>query len=178
MNLRPLPWLLLLASCGDGSEADAAKARAAAKKEWALTLKVDGADVRVPLEVMNVLLIKRGDDPEIFEILGPGVALVGEFPAGVKVDYEEKWSNLFGKTVELKTTGGDPREPKNAVLTLPGKPELKVLGGSFVAEKFTGKWDGSEGDKTLRGRIRIRVQIDGGEKTLEGTFAVNAVTWG
>jgi len=45
----------------------------------------------------------------------------------------------------------------------------------MFVEKYTGKWSGSEGNKTISGKITIRLS-DG--RTLEGTFAVHAVTWG
>jgi hypothetical protein len=45
----------------------------------------------------------------------------------------------------------------------------------MFVEKFSGKWAGSEGNKTLSGKIILQLR-DG--RTLEGTFAVHAVTWG
>ena len=44
----------------------------------------------------------------------------------------------------------------------------------MFVEKYTGKWSGSEGNNTLSGKITIQLS-DG--RTLEGTFAVHAVTW-
>ena len=32
---------------------------------------------------------------------------------------------------------------------------LSVMGGSLTVEKVTGKWDGSEGDKTLWGTVEL-----------------------
>jgi hypothetical protein len=167
----------LLAGCSEGSPEGGPSPEV--KASWALTLKVDGNPVKVPLEILHVYLVEDEKQyPEIFEIQGPGVALVGEFPMDVHVDYGEEWKRLFGKTVAIAPRGGDPRDPKESHLTLPGGEPLKVLGGSFTAEKLTGKWAGSKGDRTLHGRITLRVAAPGGEKTLEGTFAVLAVTWG
>lgn len=45
----------------------------------------------------------------------------------------------------------------------------------MFVERYTGKWSGSEGNKTLSGKITILLN-DG--RTVEGTFAVHAVTWG
>ena len=45
----------------------------------------------------------------------------------------------------------------------------------MFVEKFSGKWAGSDGNKTLSGKITLQLR-DG--KTIEGTFAVHAVTWG
>jgi hypothetical protein len=53
--------------------------------------------------------------------------------------------------------------------------EIAVTGGTMFVEKYTGKWSGSDGNKTLSGKIVIQLS-DG--RTLEGTFAVHAVTWG
>ena len=63
--------------------------------------------------MMNVLLIKRGDHLEIFEIEGDGVTLVGEF-ARRHAGYDEEWSVLVGKTIALS--------PKGATFANPSPP--------------------------------------------------------
>jgi hypothetical protein len=165
--------LAALAGCTDSNPSEGPSA--ATKASWALALRVDGAEVKAPLEILNVFLVEdEKRHPEVFEIVGPGVALVGEFPKDVHVGYEEGWKRLFGKAIPIAPRGGDPREPKESRVTLPDGRVLKISGGSFIAEKLTGKWAGSKGDRTLHGRVTLRV--DG--KTIEGTLAVLAVTWG
>ena len=54
--------------------------------------------------------------------------------------------------------------------------EDRILGGSLIGEKMTGKWSGSQnGDKTLHGKVKLTLS-DG--RTIEGTFSVHAITWG
>lgn len=175
--MRRLSILLLLAaSCGGSEEENAAKDRAAAQATWALVLKVDGAEVRLPLQIMNIMLNKRDETaPESFEIVGPGVTLLGEIPNGSQVGYGEKWEKIFGKTIAIKPSGEFDREPKESAITFPGKPEVKVLSGSIVPQSMTGKWSGQDGDKTLKGTIKLLL-ADG--RSVEGTFAVLAITWG
>jgi hypothetical protein len=127
---------------------------------------------------MNVFLVENESYPESFEVLGNGLALVGDFPTDVHAGYGEKLQLLLGKTVYFSEKGGDPQEPEESTLTLPGKPAMKVLGGWFVAENFSGKQAGSTGDMALSGRITIRVQTDAGEKTIDETFAAHCVSWG
>jgi len=171
--------LLCAAGCGVSEEAAAAKDRESSKATWALVLKVDGADVSVPLKVMNVLLFKDEDhakqNPSAFEIAGPGVKLIGEIAAADNVDYGEHWERLVNKTLTIKAAGQFHRDPVESKITLPGKPETAVTGGTMFVEKYTGKWSGSDGNKTLSGKITLQLS-DG--RTLEGTFAVHAVTWG
>lgn len=178
--MRRLIALFLLAGCGGGSEEeDVAKDRAASAAHWAVILKVDGADVRLPLKVMNVLLFKDDEyaksHPSAFEIEGEGISLIGEIAAADNVDYGEHWERLIGKTLKILSAGEFHRERVESKLTLPGKPEAIVSDGSMLVEKVTGKWSGSQGNKTLSGKITLTLQ-DG--RTLQGTFAVHAVTWG
>jgi hypothetical protein len=175
---RVAPLLILLAACGGSEEEEAAKDRAAAQATWAVTLKVDGADVRLPLKSMNVLLFKDEEyakaNPSAFEIEGQGIHLIGEIAPADDVGYGEKWEKLLGKTLAIKASGEFHRDHVDSKITL-ANSEVAVTGGSMVVEKFTGKWSGSEGNKTLSGRIKLTLQ-DG--RTLEGTFAVHAITWG
>lgn len=170
---------LLLASCMDSEEETARKDREESKKTWAIVVKVDGADVRLPLQMMNVLLYKddeyAGKHPSPVHIEGEGVNLYAEIAPADNVGYGEKWENLIGKTITIKPAGQYHREDVESKLTLPGKDPIAVTGGSMTVEKFTGKWSGSEGNKTLSGKIKLTL-YDG--RTLEGTFAVHAVTWG
>jgi hypothetical protein len=171
--------LLCAAGCGLSEEADAAKDRESSKATWALVLKVDGADVKIPLKAMNVLLFKDEEyakqNPSVFQIEGSGVQLIGEIAAADNVDYGEHWERLIHKMLTIKASGEFHRDPVDSKIALPGTPEIAVTGGTMFVEKFTGKWSGSEGNKTLSGKITLQLS-DG--RTLEGTFAVHAVTWG
>lgn len=179
MNRWTAALALLLASCGGSEEETMTKDLAASKATWALQLRVDGADVRIPLEVMNVLLFKdeeyAKEHPSVFEIQGEGVSLIGEIPPANDVGYGENWERLFGATLTVKPSGDFHHDPVTSRITLPGKTELKVTGGSLQPSGFKGKWSGSKGNKTLSGKITLRLE-DG--KTIEGTFSVHAVTWG
>lgn len=171
--------LLLAAGCGGSDEENAKKDHAAAKATWAVVLKVDGADVRIPLEVMNVLLFKDEEvakqNPSTFEITGEGIWLIGDIPPANDVGYGENWGKLMGAILPVKPSGEFHRESVTSRITLPGKTELKVVGGSLHPDSYKGKWSGSEGNKTVSGKIKLQLE-DG--KTLEGTFSVHAVTWG
>ena len=171
--------LLCAAGCGMSEEASAAKDRESSKATWALVLKVDGADVKIPLKVMNVLLFKDEEyakqNPSVFQIEGNGVHLIGEIAPADNVDYGEHWERLINKMLTIKASGEFHRDPVDSKIALPGTAEIAVTGGTMFVEKFTGKWAGSDGNKTLSGKITIQLS-DG--RTLEGTFAVHAVTWG
>jgi len=171
--------LLFAAGCGMSDEAAAAKDRESSMASWALVLKVDGADVKIPLKAMNVLLFKDEEharqNPSVFQIEGSGVQLIGEIAAADNVDYGEHWERLVNKTLTIKASGEFHRDSVESKIALPGTPELAVTAGTMFVEKFSGKWAGSEGNKTLTGKITLQLR-DG--RTLEGTFAVHAVTWG
>jgi hypothetical protein len=180
--MRKLSLLFFLAvGCGGSEEEQANKDHAAARATWCLVLKVDGADVRIPLSEMNILLFKDDEyarsHPSPFQIKGEGVLLMGEIPPDASPGYDEKIENLVGKTLPVKSSVEFHHEGTlTSKLTLPGKPEIVVTGGILIGEKKTGKWSGSEnGDKTLHGKVKLTLQ-DG--RTLEGTFAVHAITWG
>jgi len=172
---------LCLASCGGSEEEEANKAHAAAKATWCFVLKVDGADVRIPISEMNILLYKDEEyarqHPSPFQIKGEGVLLIGEIPPDASPGYDEKIENLVGKTLPIKSTGEYHHEGTiESKITLPGKPEIGILSGSLIGEKKTGKWAGSEnGDKTLHGKVKLTLS-DG--RTIEGTFSVHAIIWG
>jgi len=173
---------LFLAGCDRSSEVeDANKDHAKAKASWRFVLKVDGADVRIALSSMDILLFKdedyAKDHPAPFQIKGEGVQLIGEIPPDASPGYEEKIENLVGKTLPIKSTGDFHHEGTiESKITLPGKPDIGVVGGTLIGEKKTGKWSGSEnGDKTLHGKVKLLLR-DG--RTIEGTFSVHAITWG
>jgi hypothetical protein len=181
--MRRLALLVLLtAGCGGGSEEeDANKAHAAARATWCFVFKIDGADVRIPLSEMNILLFKDDDyakeHPSPFQIKGQGVELIGEVPPNASPGYGEKIENMVGKTLPIRPSGDFHHEGTiESKITLPGKPEIGILSGSLTGEKMTGKWSGSQnGDKTLHGKVTLTLR-DG--RTIEGTFSVHAITWG
>ena len=167
--------LLSASSCGlADTEATAAAARAKAQENWKLT--IENAEP-LALERLDIFLVEDDSDAEVFKLYGDDVTLVGEFPLSLHVGYEEDFSRLVGKTIALDAEGGDPSDPESAFVTL-GGTRLPVTGGSLTVEKVTGKWDGSEGDKTLWGTVELQVEGDDGARTLRGKFAVHAVTWG
>jgi hypothetical protein len=173
--------LTLLASCGGSEEEEANKAHAAARATWCFVFKIDGADVRIPLSEMNILLFKDEDyakeHPSPFQVKGEGVMLIGEVPPVASPGYDEKIEKLVGHALPIKATGDFHHEGTiESKITLPGKPEIGIVSGELIGEKKTGKWSGSEnGDKTLHGKVKLTLR-DG--RTIEGTFSVHAITWG
>ena len=172
---------LFLAGCGGSEEEQANKDHAAARATWCFVFQIDGADVRIPLSEMNILLFKDDDyakeHPSPFQIKGDGVLLMGEVPPEASPGYGEKIENMVGKTLPIRSSGDFHHEGTlESKITLPGKPEIGILSGTLIGEKMTGKWSGSvSGDKTLHGKVKLTLR-DG--RTIEGTFAVHAVTWG
>ncbi len=164
---------VLTASCRKAQEPGEKEAGPVVPK---LALVVDSKTVELPLEVMDVFLVKRGDAPEAFEIRGNGVMLAGSFPSGVKVDYGEHWEVLVGKTIAISSKGGEHYNEKNSELTLPGQGALPVIGGSFVVEQVTGET--TEKGAPLKGTIQVKCKTSKGEQTFRGTFIVLAKTWG
>src|SRR5262245_52997473 len=94
---------------------------------------------------------------------GGGVHLIGEIAAGS--------STSRSPSRRQASSTARPWSRRSRCLA---SPRMAVTGGIMFVEKYAGKWSGSEGDKTLSG---IRMQLHDG-RTLEGTFAVHAVTWG
>lgn len=171
---------LALAGCTAGGDTEAvlAQAMAKAKPSWKLQLDEPGAAVDLPLTEMNILLAEEEDEyPEVFEILGPDVALVGTFPMDLHVGYDESFDQLVGRTIAIDPSGGDPRDPKSSYVRLNGVP-APVSGGSFTIERVTGKFAGSHGDRTVWGTVTLRLFGADGERTVSGKLAVHAITWG
>jgi hypothetical protein len=169
---------IALTSCGGtgDSAATADLARTQAKAAWKLSVADAGATSEMSLERMDIYLTED-EYPEYFEIRGDGVVLVGEIPQDLKVGYDEAFDKLIGKAIPLKAHGGDPREEKDSFVTINGLA-YPVSGGSFTVQKVTGKWSGSEGDKTVHCTVELKLPSANGDRTVTGTFAVNAVTWG
>lgn len=169
--------VLALSACGGTTNEDAVQDRVRARQAWKLVLDDGGTGHEMPIERMDIFLTEDESECEIFQIYGDGVTLVGEFPAGVRVDYEVALERLIGRAIAIQPRGGDPREPKTSKVTLDGIV-TPVSAGTFTVERLSGKWEGSEGDRTLHGTIELRVPDYDGERILRGRFAAHAVTWG
>jgi hypothetical protein len=174
--------VVLVAGCsldvGVGDDAAvAARDREASKADWKLVVEHGGGQHEMAIERMDIYLTESEEYPEIFEIHGDGLTLVGTFPPEVRVDYEEAFERLVGKPVVILSSGGDPREPKASSVTLDGQ-SVPVSGGSFTVERVSGKWAGSEGNKTVRGTIELVIPGASGDQTVKGKFGAHAVTWG
>ena len=151
-----------------------AESRASAEASWKLELEGTGA---LALERMDIHLVEDESQPEVFTLYGDDVMLVGEFPRGVHVGYEENLERLIGQTVKLLGEERDPRAPADEYVTIDGG-RVPVVGGTLKVEKVTGTWDGVDGDKTLWGTAELTLDQKGSRRTVRGTFAVHAVSWG
>jgi len=146
---------------------------------WQLKLLVNNEEISLPLKTMNVFLTDgESEYPETFEMAGNGVFLLGKFPQGVSVGYDEDWDVLIGKTINILPSGTDTGFEQESVITFPGTQQLKVESGILIPELVSGKQAGIEGDMTLSGKITLDVQTEDGLQTYSGTFAVQCVTWG
>ena len=155
-----------------------------------LVLKVDGEEVRMPLELLSVYLSENKNIPETFEIDSPldysreneldppDVMLVGEFPKTLRIGYSEHWELLFDKPVKLLSYGGARESPRASTLKLPGKPRMNVIGGSITFEDIWYARIRSKSNPTISGTIRIRVRTDQGVREYPGTIAVRCMGWG
>lgn len=171
-----------LAGCGFQTDAEltasAAAARAKAVPTWKVQLETATGTADASLERFDIFLTEdEENESEIFEMYGPDVMLVGVFPMDLHVGYSAQYEKALGRTIAIQPTGGDPREPKTSWVRIDGVPQ-PVAGGQIKIEKLTGKWEGSEGDRTYWGTVELRIATSTGERTVRGKFAVNCVTWG
>lgn len=172
--------VIAVVACKSGSRDNPARDRAAAEATWKLEVAGAGASAKRALTVMNVWLFKDADvaatTPAAFTIEGEEVLLLGQIPPAANPDYGEHWEKLIGVPLTLgPATRYHDEEETESRLRLSDGTSVRVVSGSMTARKLTGKWSGSEGDRTLTGTITL-VLADG--RTVEGTFAVHAVTWG
>jgi hypothetical protein len=180
LGLLGLAGAALSAGCGTSTQVDAraAEARAAALPSWKIEFEWAGATVQGSLERMDIFVVENENlYPEVFQIVGDDAVLVGEFPMNVHVGYGEDWKQLFGVPIAISASGGDPREPKTSWVRMNGM-QIPISGGTITFDKITGKWDGSEGDKTLWGTIELRIPGADSDRTVTGRIATHAVTWG
>jgi hypothetical protein len=167
-----------LLGCGGSEKAeDAELDRENARASWRIDLDENGSTHEIPVERFDIYLTEDADHPEIFEFHGDGVTLVGKFPSNVRVDYSEDLENLIGQPIQIEAQGGDPGEPKLSKITLDGVV-APVATGTFTVERLSGKIQGSDGDRTVHGRIELHLRRGDGEHILRGTFGAHAVTWG
>ncbi len=165
--------LMTLAGCGDGLPGALSTSRT-----WELVVDIDGTQVKIPLDVMNVYLVEDVAYPETFEILGDGVSLVGKFPIDLHVGYEEDWQKLIDHEITISDSYEGYREIRSSTIILPGREPMTVLGGTLVFDSVTGKYAGRDGDITLAGEVTLRVKTPSGQVDLKGTIAVHGVSWG
>jgi len=166
--------LLLSSGCAEVEDLTSLK-QEVESFEQKLVLEVAGKPVEIPLEKLDIFLTEDEEYPEIFEMHGSGVVLVGTFPADVRVDYGDHWDRLVEKPIPISDEGGDPRDLKKSHVTLPGQAKLTVTGGTFTVEKFSDSYDAKT---PLTGRIELKVETPAGEQTYKGTFTVKGTTWG
>jgi hypothetical protein len=169
-----LPACAALIFSGCGQAGDAARQAAVEGFAQSLDIEIEGSTVSLPLEGLSVYLAEDGR-PEIFAIEGPGLALAGTLPGGVRVGYEENWQVLVGQAIPIAPRGGDPADEKESFVTIPGAGPLRVLGGSFTFESVQPGWDAKT---PLSGSIELRVRGMAGETMLRGRIAVKGTTWG
>ena len=177
-SMALLSFLAVMAWAGCAGKDEAGQAGDAGRLTSELRLIVAQQEVSLPLEMMDIFLVEGQAYPETFEIRGPGLLLVGEFPLYLHVGYEANLAVLRGRDIALQPTGGGRAQPQASILTLPGGAPLAVVGGSFVVDETTGVREGVKGDGTLSGRIAIQVQDASGVTVLQGHFSVQATTWG
>ena len=158
------------AAAADGDEADADEEmqKAIAGRMLAgidsLTLQVDGAEVRVPVQQLTTFDARPGKNgsPPGFEFSGPDVSLRGDFPA----TFDGDWKELLGDPVAILPLRDQPA-PGDSHIKLPGRGLVKVTGGKFVTIGAM-----TAGQPVLHGAIELDL---GGQKpeTIGGTFMVH-----
>lgn len=165
--------LVVLVGCGGGGGE-----QAAAPEAWKMVLNHNSSSVVIPLNAIDVYLADDESYPEYFSIESDGVVIGGTLPQGVHVGYNEDWQQLFGKAIVVSPQGGDPSDPRDAYIELAEGVRSKVMGGTIVFEKISGKTGGKDGDLTLSGRVMLVVQTGAALENVMGTIAVHCVTWG
>jgi hypothetical protein len=140
-----------------------------------LELNVDGQPIVLPLGEFDVYLPTDDTTPEVFEIWGEEVNLVGSLPPGDMVGIEDNWKGLVGKPIEISATvNSDEVEQQDSTPTLPGRGEVKVLGGHIMIDHVEATY---ESQTPLRGTIELRIQTPTGEQTLPGKISAVGITW-
>jgi len=150
------------------------------KSKWFLSLKVHGQTVTLPLDVMYVHLTDNDAYPESFEIKGPAVNLVGEFPLTLRIDYMERWEKTLFKEIKiLNRVRADYYWIEGpSTINLPGAPRRYISSGSFTVRKISGKMQGLNGDITLSGDIILNISVGDDIEKIIGTFSVHGVSLG
>jgi hypothetical protein len=147
----------------DDAEDGEEKIAQAGAQKTGLVLTVAGKELSVPIEQMNYFHVKRNREtfPDGFELSGAGTSIRGRLELG----FEEEWEKLVGKPLKVLARSSDPDEGDSEI-TLPGRGQVKVTGGSLTVEKVIAP----RPSPVLRGRIRLETAGAHGTETLEGTF--------
>lgn len=153
-----------------GSEGDVLEAA-----NQRLQLEFDGQSVDLSLERLNVYLTESEGEPEIFQLAGPNVSLAGRFPADIRVDYEENWSQLLSRSIPVSASMGSDFEPSNSTITIPGVGTCRILGGTLTIDSVGQNRDA---ETPLRGTCTLRCMTPRGEISVRGSFSVLGTTWG
>ncbi len=173
-----LAGLMALTLLGAGGCKKPTPAQFSTQEGWGIKVSGEGLAADLPIQVFNIFLTDNEGYPENFEFEGEGLTLAGAFPSEVRVGYGEKLEVLLGKTIPILPRGGDPVGERDSALTLSDGRVLSVTGGAFRVDTLAGTKAGMEGDRTVRGVITLMVDDQGTTRTLTGTFAAHAVTWG
>jgi hypothetical protein len=145
-----------------------------------MKLFLDDKEVSIPLEVMYVHLTDNEAYPESFEMKGPSVYLVGEFPSSVRIGYEEDWEQMVNKEIKImnRVRSDFYWIEGSSTITLPQEPQRYISSGSFTVRRFSGSLAGLKGDITLSGDVTLNISVGNDIKTVKGTFSVHAVSLG
>lgn len=174
ITLSLLALILACAGCGEANLLSIST-----PPTWEMVLKISGQEVTLPMTLLEVYVTDDYDYPEIYELSGEGITLVGEFPLDIRVDYGETWPALFGQQINILPRYNTYDGPKESYITLPSGQIAEVTGGHFTAESQSGQYAGRDGDLTLSGKITLHLKTGSGEeKIARGTFAVHCMTWG
>jgi hypothetical protein len=127
---------------------------------------VDGKEVELSVDSMDMYLADQPNKPQDFALWGEEATIVGQLPSGVKIDEDENFQVLVGKTIPIKARIGTRRDGEKSYVMVNGQ-EIKVTGGTLIVDKI-------EDEYVLHGRITLKVQTTTGEKTWSGTFKAAA----
>ncbi len=180
--------VFMLAAClGLSGCGQATKDGPATTRDWKIVLKGDGAEHAFPVEIMNIYLVDpdyEDEYPEVFEIEGDGIHLVGAFPLGLRVGYGTDYNVLLDRPITVQIQSQEAADvgvqDKFSHIKFPGDSQRYVKGGKITFTKKSGKYVGKDGDLTLTGTIELKVDGPDGMsvQTYTGTISVHPVTWG
>ena len=146
-------------------------------KKGDVTLKIDGKDVTIPVEVMDIYLVDNHPDkyPETFHLHGESFAVAGSFPLDLRVGYGEDFTQMLERSVSIQETyNPDGHEDIDSYVDLPGGSSHYITGGTITVNKVLGPNPNGAGS-VLEGKISLDLESKG---TVDGTFRFLAKTWG